>query len=100
MSTLKNSLNKYVEAKAFIVDYFKVNEDIGEIVDYTHLKWYKESDTEVVVKQEICYETLTHCVRDRFETPNYTLVITECKSFILDNKLKSDRITLFLENGK
>ena len=100
MSTLKNSLNKYAEAKAFVVDYFKINDDIGEIIDYTNLKWYKESETEVVTKDKYGYTSILFCVGNMYETPLYTLVIGECKSFVLDNKLKSDKTTLFLENGK
>lgn len=100
MSTLKNSLELYNKGYNGIAEFFYVTKDLGFIKDLTSFKWYKEDDDKVIYKDKYGYKTITYCAGEIFEHPYYTLVITQNVSYVLDNKLKSDSVTLYLENGK
>lgn len=100
MSTLKNNLAIYLDKLAKIKEYFSTKRDLGNILDATKSKWYRENETTIVLKYNGCYKEICFCNTDILATAFYTVVITTDGSYILDNKLKTDKLTIFIEDGK
>lgn len=100
MKSLKNNLNKYQEAVTGVRDYFKIRTDIPCILDLTEYKWYPTDLMKVIVKEPYGYCEYDYCANDRYDKPYYTLIISNGRSVILDNKKKSDQVNLYIEDGK
>lgn len=100
MSILKNNLAIYLDKLAKIKEYFGTKRDLGNILDATQSKWYRENETTIVLKYKGCYQEICFCNTDILATAFYTVAITTGGSYILDNKLKTDKLTIFIEDGK